>query len=145
MTNMLGIKFVGGKPYNNDKGMSNFEIIEKAHKLKLPNFKYYMRDEIPKHCTSEKECGIINLDSSKNSGTHHCAYWKNNGNHYYFDSYGLDPPKEMVRYLDWMLINTYQIQQFNDSNCSEWCLYVLNELNKGKEFTDIILDIINDR
>jgi hypothetical protein len=56
----------------------------------------------------------------------------------------MDPPKEMVRYLDWMLINTYQIQQFNDSNCSEWCLYVLYKLSKGKDFVDIILDIIND-
>jgi len=38
---------------------------------------------------------------------------------------------------------TYQIQQYNDTNCSEWCLYKLNELHKGKDFIDIIIEILN--
>jgi len=39
------------------------------------------------------------------------------------------------------MYSTYQIQQNNDTNCSEWCLYMLNELNKGKDFIDIIIKI----
>lgn len=131
--------------YNDGDGLTNTEVIDKARKLKLPNFKYYMRDELPYRCTTKKECGIINLDDSKNPGTHHCAYWKDDNKHYYFDSFGLDPPKELVRYLKPVLFSTYQIQQFNDSNCSEWCLYVLNKLNNGEDFVDLILDIINDK
>ena len=59
---------------NDGSGMSNFEIIEKAMDLKLPNFKYYMMDEIPKHCTDGIQCGILNLDVSKNDGTHHVCW-----------------------------------------------------------------------
>jgi len=38
---------------------------------------------------------------------------------------------------------TYQIQQYNDTNCSEWYLYMLTELHKGKDFIDIIIEILN--
>jgi len=41
------------------------------------------------------------------------------------------------------MYSTYQIQQYNDTNCSEWCLYMLNELHKGKDFIDIIIEILN--
>ena len=143
----MSIKFINGKPYNNGDGMSNFEIIDMANKLNLPNFKYYMRDQIPKICKNNLECGIINLDSIKNKGTHHCCYWKNGDDEiYYFDSFGNSAPRELVKYLKHRpLCSSYAIQQFNDSNCSEWCLYVLNKLNKGENFIDIILDIVNDK
>jgi len=52
----------------------------------------------------------------------------------------------MKKYLgEKILESTFQIQQFNDANCSEWCLYVLNQLNKGNNYTDIVLDIINEK
>jgi len=41
------------------------------------------------------------------------------------------------------MYSTYQIQQNNDTNCSEWCLFMLNGLNKGEDFIDIIIDILN--
>jgi len=36
------------------------------------------------------------------------------------------------------MCSTYEIKQLNQTNCSEWSLYVLNELNKGMEFTDVL-------
>ena len=134
------------KPYNNGSGMTNFEIIEKANKLKLQNFKYFMRDEMKGKNPLNKECGIINLNTSKQHGSHHCCYWKDKDKKYYFDSFGLLPPKELVAYLKSPIIySTFEIQQFNDSNCSEWCLYVLNKLNKNEDYIDIILSIVNNK
>jgi hypothetical protein len=31
---------------NNGNGLTNIEVLKKAEKLKLPNFKYYSRDEL---------------------------------------------------------------------------------------------------
>ena len=65
----------------------------------------------------------------------------------YFDSFGIQPPREIVKYLKSpILYNTYQIQDYNDSNCGEWCLHVLNELNKGgdEDFINVILEIVNN-
>jgi len=67
-------------------------------------------------------------------------------NKYCFDSFGLQPTKEIVNYLKSPIVySTFQIQQFNESNCGEWCIYVLNRLNRGDEYTDIILDLINNK
>jgi hypothetical protein len=130
---------------NDGNGMSNVEILKHAKQLELPNFRYIMRNEFGKEMPQNIECGIVNLDDKYNPGTHHCAWFKNGDNKIYFDSFGIQPPKEIIRYLkSSILYNTYQIQQYNETNCSEWCLYVLNELNKGRDFISIILDILND-
>lgn len=131
---------------NNGNGMTNNEIIEIAKKLKLPNFHYYMQDEIPSR-SSNKECGILNYDSSENSGTHHVCWWKNGKEIYYFDSFGIvDIPKRLKAYLGKNIIsNSFKFQNYNETNCSERCLYVLDELNKGKHFVDILFHNINEK
>ena len=115
-----------------------------AKRLKLNNFRgAIMKDELPDKCL-ENECGIVNMEDSKDQGSHWCCWWKKGDEKYYFDSYGLDPPLEIQKYLKSPIIfSTFQLQEFNDSNCGEWCLYVLNELNKGLDYKDIILKKIN--
>jgi hypothetical protein len=41
----------------------------------------------------------LNLDSSNGQGTHWVCWYRDGDNKYYFDSYGLDPPIELVKYL----------------------------------------------
>ena len=130
---------------NDGDGMTTGEVEKMAKKLKLLNFQCVMRDELKGKIPKNKECGIINLDTSKGIGSHWSCWYKNGDNKYYFDSFGLLPPKEIIKYLGSpIMYSTYQIQQFNDTNCGEWCLYVLKELNTGKNFTDVVLDIINE-
>ena len=126
-------------------GTTNIELMAAAKRLKLKLFKgVFMRNELKK--SLKNECGILNLDSSKNEGTHWVCWIKNEDEKYYFDSFGIQPPTEIIKYLKSpIMYNTYQIQQYNDSNCGEWCLHVLNEYyNHGKEFIDIVLDIVNN-
>jgi len=60
---------------NNDgDGMTNFEIVKKAGKLELTNFRYFMRDELCKAICKKKECGVVNLNTSKQPGSHHTCY-----------------------------------------------------------------------
>ena len=64
---------------------------------------------------------------------------------YYFDSYGIQPPIEIVKYLGSNTIqNTFQIQDFNQVVCGHLCLYVLFHLNKGKDFNEIIFSLISN-
>lgn len=127
-------------------GTTDSELNNAANKLKLRNFRgVFMRDELKKLKIEDKECGIVNSQPSYKNNGHWTCWWKDKDNKYYFDSYGVKPLKEVRDYLKSPIIySTYQIQQFNDSNCGQWCLYVLNELNKGREYIDIILDIINE-
>lgn len=85
-----------------------------------------MRDKLPK-IPRKIECGIINLDSDTGDGTHWVAYYKNNNNVEYFDSFGnLQPPLEVLRYLGNNISYNYKrYQRMNAFNCGHLCLQFL--------------------
>lgn len=92
-----------------------------------------MRDELPK-VPWLMECGVINLDSSENSGTHWVAYSKIKDYIEYFDSYGnLKPPKEFIAYVGPRIqYNYYNLQGNNSYNCGHLCLKFLRSFWKTK-------------
>ena len=123
-----------------DKVLSNFDL-EKVAK----DFPYwrgiFSRDNLPKK-TNIRECGILNLDSADGKGTHWVAWYKNKGTKYYFDSYGIQPPEEMHKYLKSpILYNSIQIQELGDYICGHLCIYVLEELNEGKDLLPVVLKL----
>ena len=128
-------------------GTTNIQLEEAAKKLKLKNFRgVIFIDQFKSMKSLKNECAIVGSRSSKsNLDLHWTCYWKSGDKKYYFDSFGLEPPKELVKYLGRpILCNTFQLQTYGESNCGEWCLYILNELNKKRNFTDIILRLIDN-
>ena len=122
-----------------NKPLSNIELLEAARKLKIPNFRgVSLRDILPKK-PKKKECGILNLDDTTGSGTHWVAWYKNGTEKKYFDSYGLQPPNELVDYLHSpILYNTERVQPYDQVFCGHLCLYVLKQLGGGQHLQDII-------
>ena len=79
-----------------NKPLSNLEIIDAAKKLSLYGFRgFFLRDTLP---TKPKlnECGILNLDSSSGDGTYWVMWFKKGKSKFYFDSYGVQPPTELL-------------------------------------------------
>ena len=69
-------------------GLSNFDIIELAKYLKIPNFRgVFMRDTLPAKI-QDKECGVVNFNKSSEPGSHWVAYYKDGDKRLYFDSFG---------------------------------------------------------
>ena len=126
---------------------TNIQLENEARRLKITNFRgVIMRDEINKLKQLKQECGILGSKTTRENDMHWTCWWKNGEHKYCFDSFGLQPTEEIVKYLKSPIVySTFQIQQFNESNCGEWCIYVLNRLNRGDEYTDIILDLINNK
>ena len=122
-----------------NKPLSNFELEDTVKKLKIPCFRgVFLLDTLPTK-PSKKECGIVNFDKSGGSGTHWAAWYKNGKTKIYFDSYGIQPPTEVIRYLGKSInYNTDQIQPRGEVFCGHLCLYVLKELNEGHEFQSIL-------
>ena len=82
-----------------NKPLNNFELEDAVKKLKIPCFRgVFLLDTLPKK-PSKKECGIVNFDKSGGPGTHWVAWYKNGKNKIYFDSYGVQPPIEVINYL----------------------------------------------
>ena len=122
-----------------NKPLNNFELEDALNRLKIPCFRgVFLLDTLPKKL-NKKECGIVNFDKSGGSGTHWVAWYKNGKNKIYFDSYGVQPPTEVINYLGKPIrYNTDQVQSRGQVFCGHLCLYVLKELNEGKEFQNIL-------
>ena len=69
---------------------------------------------------------IVNLDVSKNNGTHWVCYYKNSERCCYFDSFGLDLPLELYNCLNSQIeLSTFQVHNFNTHHCDYHCLLFL--------------------
>ena len=71
-------------------------------------------------------------------GCHICE----NGIVNYFDSFGMPPFQELVDHAKKkkliLLHQNNQIQNINTTTCGYFCLYFLNEMNKGKSYYDLL-------
>ena len=127
-----------------DRALSNVEIEKYARILKIRNFRgCYMRDELKELKYWESECGILNLNLSHETGSHWTCWFKKNEKKYYFNSFGLPPPKELINYLGSpVLYSTFQLQDLNEQNCGKWCLFILKKLNDGSDYISLILSLV---
>ena len=122
--------------------LTNIELVDAAKKLKIPNFKgVFLRDTLPER-PRKTECGIINLDDSSGSGSHWVVFSKKGKDQLYFDSFGLPPPTELLKYLKGpVYYNSERIQPDNEVFCGHLCLYMLKKLSDGHEFQKLINDL----
>ena len=107
---------------------SGKKIVEVAQKIKLQDFNIYISTD---KITSNQ--GIINLTDDYKNGTHFVAF----KDHYYFDSFCTEPPTIIANQLAERnpdefcesYISSNSIQNINDSNCANYCLYFLFLMN----------------
>ena len=111
-----------------------------------------MRDNIPKPPRHKIECGIVNLNTTKERGSHWVCYYKNGSDRVYFDSFGQITPIEVKNYLKKpsergfgvIQRNTDIVQGLNTHICGHLCLFVLKALaGEGWTFQQV-LDRLNN-
>ena len=93
-----------------------------------------------------EECGIVNLNTSGQRGSHWVCYHKNGLNRIYFDSYGQITPIEIQNYLKRrkeqglgvIQRNTDIVQPINTHICGHLCLFVLKALSSGWSFQQVL-------
>ena len=97
-----------------------------------------MRDTLPTK-TKLNECGILNLDSSSGDGTHWMMWFKKGKEKFYFDSYGAQPPSELIAYLKSPIFyNSERVQQNGEVFCGNLCLFALKQLSFGNNLQTVI-------
>ena len=126
------------------RSTSNFNLKDIFNDLNI-NGKVLMRDELSKIKSTKKNNIIMNLQTSKDSGSHWVCVYKScdtdqRSNNYYFDPYGILPTKEVYDFLkdQSFYYNKLQIQQEGMECCGQLSLYVLYKLNNTKE--DLSID-----
>lgn len=115
------------------KALSNVELSAAIDNLHIPKCRgVFLRNTLPKKPWA-KECGIVNLDDTMGSGTHWVAWYKDGHLKYYYDSYGVQPPQELMNYLGQNIYySTEETQPRGTLICGHLCLYILKELSQLK-------------
>lgn len=74
---------------------------------------------------------ICNLDKKTGSGTHWTAFYAIDDYILYFDSFGLPPPKEIVKFCKkkTIIYNSQQIQDINSDACGYYCILFIKYFN----------------
>ena len=146
---------VYGVNISDDKGLTNIDILRYASELGIDNFRgVFMRDTLPK-IVYQKECGIVNFNTSDQVGSHWVCYYKNGmSQRIYFDSFGQVTLDEIQRYLktskeykmDKEVIqrNTDILQRVNTHVCGHLCLFVLTLLTREHLTFQEVLNRLND-
>jgi len=125
-----------------NKPLSNVELLDAAKKIEIPGFRgVFVRDNLPSK-PGNVECGILNLDDSSGTGTHWVAWHKRGRKTFYFDSYGIRPPLELINYLkDSILYNTERLQPKDQVFCGHLCIFVLKQLSLGHHLQEIVNEL----
>lgn len=134
------------KTFNEIRPLSNFDIIDYCKKLQINNFVgVFMRDQLNFEF-KDNTCLVLNSDISSGKGEHWMCLFSKDGVSYYFDSYGLEPPVEVLEYCKnkMRLYNTYQIQldDIIQILCGHYCVYVLYKLYNGNDFDSILQELL---
>ena len=129
---------------NRYQPLSNFDIEEQLKDEE--GFRgVFSKDTLPKKI-KPTENGVVNLADSDDPGTHWVCYYNRSDLDYvlYFDSYGLPPPQEIEKYLKTsgkqIQYNTGEIQQLSTVLCGTYCIYVIKELNGGRNYYEVLYD-----
>ena len=101
----------------------------------------FARDKIPHHFPP-RFAMVVNTDPAKRPGEHWVAFYVENGEGEYFDSYGLPPPRDLEIVLDRCCFhyayNKYQLQDLWTFVCGQFCVYYLYHRNQGERLGSIV-------
>ena len=128
--------------------MSNHDLIKWCRYLNIPINDVLSRDQRVPH-NHKQALFIYNLEPSYMNGSHWVATYVKDNIINYFDSFGMPPFEELVNHAKrknlTLLHQNNQIQNIKTTTCGYFCLYFLNEMNKGNSYYDLlkVFDINN--
>jgi hypothetical protein len=89
---------------------------------------------------------VFNLDPHYKSGSHWVASFIDipKKQYYYFDSYGMRPPNQVYKFMQWLTIQEPELVlkmnakrfQKKESECGMFCLYFIIRMLEGESFED---------
>ena len=82
---------------------------------------------------------VINLDDKTGPGTHWVAMYYNPKFTFYFDSFGMPPPQELINKTDDRLVyNSSQYQNLKSVLCGYFCMLFIIEMYRTGDYHHFI-------
>ena len=103
------------KTYN-----SKNDTINETQLQKIYNYTIYPRDS-----ELNLDRGFVKIDNGSQGGTHWTCFIAKDNKSYYFDSFGCQPDKFLLKQLPKPIIyHKYKIQDINFKLCGSYCFYI---------------------
>ena len=127
--------------FHDEIPMSNHDLMKGCRYLNIPINDVLSRDQRVPH-NHKQALFIYNLEPSYMSGSHWVTTYVKDNIINYFDSFGMPPFQELVNHAKrknlTLLHQNNQIQNVKTTTCGYFCLYFLNEMNKGNSYFDLL-------
>ena len=127
--------------FHEDIPMSNHDLIKWCRYLNIPINDVLSRDQTVPH-NHKQALFIYNLEPSYMNGSHWVTTYVKDSIINYFDSFGMPPFQELINHAKrknlTLLHQNNQIQNIKTTTCGYFCLYFLNEMNKGNSYFDLL-------
>ena len=95
------------------------DTMNESQLQRVYNYSIYTRDS---KIHSDK--GFVNIDNGQMGGTHWTCFYIKDNKSYYFDSFGGQPGKFLLKQIPKPIIyHNYKIQDINSKLCGSYCLY----------------------
>ena len=108
----------------------NFKDFMKKYKLKNDTMnesqlqKIYNYPIYPRDSKIHSDRGFVNIDDGRLGGTHWACFYMKDNKSFYFDSFGVQPDKFLLKQLPKPIIyHNYKIQDIDSRLCGSYCLY----------------------
>lgn len=139
-----------GGALSQNNGLTNKDLDEIMHHLKLPFNGIYSKDKLPSHL--KNGFYIINMENEKDgNGSHWVAMKYSDDEIIYCDSMGFYPPIEVMKKAkNDVIYNSKQIQDMNSTACGWFCIgFIMNDskntnINSKSKFKRYIDMFCND-
>ena len=134
-TNM---KILGFKDFMKKNILKN-DFLNESQLQKIYKYAIHPRDS---KIFSDK--GFVNIDNGSMGGSHWFCFIVKDNKSFYFDSFGVQPDKFLLKQLPKPIIyHNYKIQDTNSNLCGSYCLhffYLIERMN----YYDVILKMYFD-
>ena len=123
----------------------NFKEFMKKYKLKNDTMnesqlqRIYNHPIYPRDSKIYSDQGYINISTRMEGGSHWVAFIVKDKKSYYFDSFGGQPDKFLLKQLPKPIIyHNYKIQDINSQLCGSYCLYFFYLIQRMNYYNTIL-------
>ena len=114
---LINMKLLNFKEFMKKYNLKN-DTMNESQLQKIFKYPIYLRDKI------YSDRGFVNIDNSSQGGTHWVTFIAKDNKSYYFDSFGVQPDKFLLKQLPKPIIyHNYKIQDINSQLCGSYSLY----------------------
>ena len=133
---LINLKVLNFKDFMKKYNLKN-DTMNEFHLQKVYNYPIYPRDS---KIYSDK--GFVNIDDGSMGGSHWTCFMVKNNKSYYFDSFGGQPDKFILKQLPKPIIyHNYKIQDIKSRLSGSYCLYFFYLIER-MNYYDTILKLV---